>query len=88
MFQLKSDKEKIWHLNLDKKIRLIINIMGFLIFSKKEDLMGRYLKKDEWLEVFNLYEQYINYDITKKNLCLNIYKWQRKILFIEIQLFV
>ena len=50
--------------------------------------MGRNLKKDEWLEVFNLYEQYINYDITKKNLCLNIYKWKRKIFFIEIQLFV
>ena len=30
--------------------------------------MGRHLKKDEWLEVFNLYEQYINYDITKKEL--------------------
>ena len=45
--------------------------------------MGRHLKKDEWLEVFNLYEQYINYDITKKNLYLNIYKWQRKISIIE-----
>lgn len=44
--------------------------------------MGRQLKKEEWLEIFNLYEQYINYDITKKNLCLNIYKWQRKIFFI------
>ena len=28
--------------------------------------MGRHLRKDEWLEVFNLYEQYINYDITKR----------------------
>ena len=45
--------------------------------------MDRHLKKDEWLEVFNLYEQYINYDITKKNLYLNIYKWQRKISIIE-----
>lgn len=45
--------------------------------------MDRHLKKDEWLEVFNLYEQYINYDITKKNLYLNIYKRQRKISIIE-----
>ena len=30
--------------------------------------MGRHLKKDEWLEVFNLYGQYINCDITKKEL--------------------
>ena len=28
--------------------------------------MGRHLKKNEWLKVFNLYELYINYDITKK----------------------
>ena len=28
--------------------------------------MGRQLNKDEWLKVFNLYEQYNNYDITKK----------------------
>ena len=28
--------------------------------------MSRHLKKDEWLEIVNLYEQYINYDITKK----------------------
>ena len=28
--------------------------------------MSRHLKKDEWLEIINLYEQYINYDITKK----------------------
>ena len=28
--------------------------------------MSRHLKKDERLEVVNLYEQYINYDITKK----------------------
>ena len=62
--------------------------MGFLLFSGKEDLMGRQLEKEEWLKVFILYEQYINYDITKKNLCLNIYKWQRKIFVIEIQPFV
>ena len=30
--------------------------------------MGKHLKKDEWLEVFNLYEQYINYGITKQEL--------------------
>ena len=30
--------------------------------------MGRHLKKNEWLKVFNLYELYINYDITKKEL--------------------
>lgn len=28
--------------------------------------MGRQLNKDEWLKVFNLYEQYNNYDITRK----------------------
>jgi hypothetical protein len=33
-------------INLDKNIRLIINVMSFLLFSRKEDLMGR-LKKDE-----------------------------------------
>ena len=41
---IKLNKTRI-KINLDKKIRLIINIMGFLIFSKKEDLMGRHLKK-------------------------------------------
>ena len=30
--------------------------------------MGRHLKKDEWSEVFNVYEQYIKYYITKKEL--------------------
>ena len=30
--------------------------------------MGRHLKKNEWLKVFNLYELYINYDITKKRI--------------------
>jgi|GEM_PF-4358764 len=42
--------------------------MGFLLFSGKEDLMGRQLKKEERLEVFNIYKQYINYEITKKEL--------------------
>ena len=28
--------------------------------------MGRHLKKNEWSKVFDLYEQYNNYDITKK----------------------
>ena len=40
--------------------------MNFLLFLRKRDLMSRHLKKDEWLEIVNLYEQYINYDITKK----------------------
>lgn len=30
--------------------------------------MGRQLKKEEGLEVFNIYKQYINYEITKKEL--------------------
>ena len=60
--------------------------MGFLLFSKKEDLMGRHLKKDEWLEVFNLYEQYINYEITKK-LMYKYIQMTEKIFFIEIQSF-
>lgn len=46
--------------------------------------MDIHLKKDEWLEVFNLYEQYINYDIKKR---IYVYKYIKmaKIFFIEIQ---
>ena len=40
--------------------------------------MGRNLKKDEWLEVFNLYEQYINYDITKKELMSKYIQMKKK----------
>ena len=35
-----------------QKIRLIINIMGFLLFSGKEDLMGRQLKKRRVIKSF------------------------------------
>ena len=48
--------------------------------------MSRHLKKDEWLEVVNLYEQYINYDITKK-LMYKYIQMTEKIFFIEIQSF-
>ena len=48
--------------------------------------MSRHLKKDERLEVVNLYEQYINYDITKK-LMYKYIQMTEKIFFIEIQSF-
>lgn len=60
--------------------------MSFLLFLRKRDLMSRHLKKDEWLEVVNLYEQYINYDITKK-LMYKYIQMTEKIFFIEIQSF-
>ena len=49
--------------------------------------MGRHLKKDKWLEVFNLYEQYINYDITKKELMFKYIQMTKKnILYLKYRL--
>lgn len=56
--------------------------------------MGRHLKKDEWLEVFNLYEKYINYDITKQEIMSkyigttnkNINYWKNVLHLIKIKL--